>query len=224
MKKIIKIKKVCIAILLENKFLTVIILFTETQHFFYRYQLHLSVHNAFFKYIIGSKGETKKKLENETKTRIEIPRRGEDGDVVITGKNSSSVLSAKNRIELLISSKRWKEPFTHFVSIPLNDDSIKERFTEFKSVVLNDFSTDNGVEESLFQIPAKLHLTICTLVLLNEEELQRAGKILQDVVHDVHGEGQLDINLSSLEYMNDDPAAVDVLYGKVLVSLFHELV
>lgn len=154
-------------------------------------------------------------LENETRTRIEIPRIGQDGDIIITGRTTQSVLSAKNRIELLISSKRWNEPFTHFVSIPLNTVLIKEHFDEFKKSVLKDFSTNRGVEESLFQVPSKLHLTICTLVLLNEKELQIAKSVLHDIVQDVLGKEPLDIVLKSLEYMNDDPAAVDVLYGKV---------
>ena len=179
----------------------------------------MSVPTTFFKYIIGTKGERKKRLEHETNTTIDIPRKGCDGDITITGFDVESVSSAKNRIDLLLSSKRWKEPFTHFISIPLVSNKIKSKFKEFQQSVLSDFSADDGVDESLFQNPAKLHLTVCTLVLLNDEEVQRAintlHKVYDDIYNDLFCGGSIEIQLSSLEYMNDDPAAVDVLYGKV---------
>jgi len=45
------------------------------------YQLKIQLPNVFFKYIIGKKGETKKRLESETRTQIRIPRQHEEGDV-----------------------------------------------------------------------------------------------------------------------------------------------
>ena len=188
-------------------------------HLHFRCQVSLSIPSAFYKYIIGTKGDNKRRLEQETKTRIKIPNRGHDGDVIVTGKDSQSVLSAKNRIELLVSSKRWKEPFTHFVSIPLSTKLIVDKFEKFKNFVLQDFSEEDGVDQSIFQSPCLLHLTICTLVLLNETEVAQASKLLHDlyddIVHDILGSSLLEINLGNLEFMNDDPAAVDVLYGKV---------
>ncbi|GCB68900.1 hypothetical protein scyTo_0005379, partial [Scyliorhinus torazame] len=38
---------------------------------------------------------------------------------------------------------------------------------------------DRGVDRSIFQNPAKLHLTIGTLVLLNEQEVAKACELLQ---------------------------------------------
>ena len=45
------------------------------------YSLSVSIPSVFFKYIIGKKGETKKRIETETKTRITIPRQGEAGNI-----------------------------------------------------------------------------------------------------------------------------------------------
>jgi len=45
------------------------------------YQLKIQLPSVFFKYIIGKKGETKKRLEAETRTQIKIPRQHEEGDV-----------------------------------------------------------------------------------------------------------------------------------------------
>lgn len=45
------------------------------------FRLRMPVPSGFFKYIIGKKGETKKRIENETKTQISIPRQGQKGDI-----------------------------------------------------------------------------------------------------------------------------------------------
>lgn len=45
------------------------------------YQLRIQLPSVFFKYIIGKKGETKKRLESETRTQIKVPRQHEDGDI-----------------------------------------------------------------------------------------------------------------------------------------------
>jgi len=45
------------------------------------YQLRIQLPSVFYKYIIGKKGETKKRLESETRTQIRIPRQNEEGDV-----------------------------------------------------------------------------------------------------------------------------------------------
>jgi len=45
------------------------------------YQLKLQLPSVFFKYIMGKKGETKKRLESETRTQIKIPRQHEEGDI-----------------------------------------------------------------------------------------------------------------------------------------------
>ncbi len=45
------------------------------------YKLALDIPSPYFKYIIGKKGETKKRLENETRTQIIIPRQGMEGEI-----------------------------------------------------------------------------------------------------------------------------------------------
>jgi len=45
------------------------------------YQLKIQLPNVFFKYIIGKKGETKKRLESETRTQIKVPRQHEEGAI-----------------------------------------------------------------------------------------------------------------------------------------------
>ncbi|XP_048801628.1 activating signal cointegrator 1 complex subunit 1 isoform X3 [Lagopus muta] len=171
------------------------------------------------RYIIGKKGETKKRLETETRTSISIPKPGVEGEIVITGQQRGAVISARTRIDVLLDSFRKKQPFTHFLSFALNQPVIQEKFLQFKEEVLEKCSQDHGVSSSLFQNPAKLHLTLGTLVLLNEQEIQRACDLLQqckeDFVDQITGGKPLSVEVTGVEYMNDDPAMMDVLYAKV---------
>nr|XP_042712801.1 activating signal cointegrator 1 complex subunit 1 isoform X3 [Chrysemys picta bellii]XP_042712802.1 activating signal cointegrator 1 complex subunit 1 isoform X3 [Chrysemys picta bellii]XP_042712803.1 activating signal cointegrator 1 complex subunit 1 isoform X3 [Chrysemys picta bellii]XP_042712804.1 activating signal cointegrator 1 complex subunit 1 isoform X3 [Chrysemys picta bellii]XP_042712805.1 activating signal cointegrator 1 complex subunit 1 isoform X3 [Chrysemys picta bellii]XP_04 len=138
---------------------------------------------------------------------------------MITGQQRSGVISARTRIDVLAESFRKKQPFTHFLSFALNQPAIQEKFLQFKEEVLEKCSKDHGVNSSLFQNPAKLHLTIGTLVLLNEQEIQKACELLQrskeDFIDKTVGGKSLTVEVAGIEYMNDDPAMIDVLYAKV---------
>ncbi|KAK2866552.1 hypothetical protein Q7C36_002608 [Tachysurus vachellii] len=178
----------------------------------------IDVPSVLYKYIIGKKGETRRRLEAETKTTVTIPKPGVEGPIVITGSHKAAVASAVTRVEVLIESFRRKQPFSHFISFALNHPQIQEGFKRFKEAVLEHCSKDMGVDASIFQNHLKLHLTIGTLALLNEQEVMRASEILtqcQDFIRDITEGKPLDLEVKGIEYMNDDPSLVDVLYAKV---------
>jgi len=45
------------------------------------YSLSLPTPATFFKYIIGTKGVTRSNIEEDTKCKLRIPRRGQDGNL-----------------------------------------------------------------------------------------------------------------------------------------------
>ncbi|XP_069836639.1 activating signal cointegrator 1 complex subunit 1 [Dendropsophus ebraccatus] len=183
------------------------------------YQCSINLPSQLFKYIIGKKGETRRNLESDTRTSISIPRQGMEGEIVITGHNRNGVISARTRIELLAETSRKKQPFTHFLSFALNQPEIQDRFSQFKEEVLSKCSKDHGLDSSIFQNPAKLHLTIGTLVLLNENEVTQACQLLhsckEEFLDKIAAGKPMKVEVSGIEYMNDEPAMVDVLYAKV---------
>ncbi|PSN41834.1 Activating signal cointegrator 1 complex subunit 1 [Blattella germanica] len=128
-----------------------------------RYRISVHIAKFYFSYIIGSKGAVRRRLENETKTQIRVPKQGQDGNIKC---------------------------------------SCEEK-------VLEDCRNCRGVDESIFQSPDKLHLTLGTLVLMDREEREKAmeAPFLQN--------RRVVLCMFGVEYMNDDPAEVDVLYGKV---------
>jgi len=43
------------------------------------FRVTLDVPSSLFRYIIGKKGETRRRIEEETRTRVHIPKQGEEG-------------------------------------------------------------------------------------------------------------------------------------------------
>lgn len=90
---------------------------------------------------------------------------------VISARDRKAIISARHRINLLVETSRKKIRYTHFLSIPLNKKEIIERFNYFKDDVLKKYDkTTYNIDESLFQNPSKLHLTIGMLKLLDINE------------------------------------------------------
>ncbi|XP_023319707.1 activating signal cointegrator 1 complex subunit 1 [Eurytemora carolleeae] len=115
------------------------------------FRASLQVSSNFFPLIIGKGGQIKIRLEKETGTRIVIPRKGLEGDVVVSGTQRHGVVRCCNRIDKMIMSSRHKQPFTHFLSLPVNSNNLQQTFSKFKKEVLDNCSGSRGVEESIFQ-------------------------------------------------------------------------
>ncbi|XP_060065477.1 activating signal cointegrator 1 complex subunit 1-like [Ylistrum balloti] len=183
------------------------------------FQLSIDIPSALFKHVIGRKGETRRRIENETKTQVRIPKAGQEGPIVIVGAERKGIISAKTRIDVIVSTARQKEQFTHFLSIPITSAEVTNRFLEFKEDVLRECDGDRGIDSTIFQKPEKLHLTLGTLVLLSESEVQQTLDILQqcheDLVCPILKGQMLCPRIQGVEYMNDDPSCVDVLYAKL---------
>ncbi|ESP05047.1 hypothetical protein LOTGIDRAFT_230082 [Lottia gigantea] len=193
--------------------------FTKIEQTESGYRVALDIPSAYFKFIIGKKGETKNRLEHETKTQIRIPKQGMEGEVVIMGRDKKGVVSAKTRIDVLVNSARNKQQFTHFLSIPVVSDAVIGGFEDFKIDVLRECDGDRGLDATIFQNPKKLHMTIGTMALLNEREINQAVVLLQqcqqDLIEPILKGKPIKLTVEGLEYMNDDPNSVDVLYAKL---------
>ena len=183
------------------------------------FKLTMLVHESYFGFLIGRNGEKKLKLENETKTKIKIPKRGGGDWLIIEATNKSSIAKCRDRIELLIYNARHQKSFTHLLTFPLIFSALKDKFNQFQIEVLKKCMDDRGIDESIFQFPDKLHLTICTAVLLNKDEIGQACDLLDDwksqCDNNLTNSKALRVNIRGLEYMNDDPSCVDVLYASI---------
>ncbi|XP_043496178.1 activating signal cointegrator 1 complex subunit 1-like isoform X1 [Polistes fuscatus] len=182
------------------------------------------IHKTFFPYIVGSKNNVRQKIQIETKTSIEVPKIGQDGNIVIIGSDRKDILSARHRIDIIVEASRKNIRYTHFLSIPLNVQGIIENFNLFKSNVIQKYGgIATGIEEILFQKPYKLHLTLGMLTLLDEGEIKQAVQTLMDCKQHViepfiEKHGLFTIEIKGVDCMNDDPSAVKILYGIVFTE------
>lgn len=187
-----------------------------------RFKHSYHVPKQFFPFIIGSKQAVRKRIEIETRTTIQVPKR--DGNIVIIGSDRRGILSARHRIDLLVEVSRQKFSYTHFLSIPLNTDEVIANFNSFKSDVIKKFGgVARGIYEDLFQKPHMLHLTLEMLTLLDDEERKEATKVFMNCKEHIidpfiEKYDQIIITLKGLECMNDDPSATSILYAKIITE------
>ncbi|XP_053685087.1 activating signal cointegrator 1 complex subunit 1 [Sabethes cyaneus] len=185
-----------------------------------KFQTSFHVPSVFFAMIIGSKGTTRRRLETETKTQIVVPRQGTEGDITVKGASRKTVTACRQRIELIVLGARSRQQFTHFLSIPLSSNEIRTNYVKFREKILTELPVGFGMDESLFQNADKLHMTLFTMSLMDNEDRSQAALLLQECRETVidpilANYGSIEIRIRGLEYMNDDPHAVDVLYAKV---------
>lgn len=183
-------------------------------------QTSFHVPSVFFAMIVGNKGTTRRRLEAETKTQIIVPKQGTEGDVIVKGTSAKAVTACRHRIELIVLGARNKQHFTHFLSIPLDSEEIRSNFVKFREKILTELSSGFDLDESLFQKPEKLHLTLCMMSLMDNVDRAEAAQLLvecrESFIESTLAEyGPLEVRVNGLAYMNDDPSSVDVLYAKV---------
>eukprot|EP00756_Hemistasia_phaeocysticola_P054613 Hpha_TRINITY_DN30527_c0_g1::TRINITY_DN30527_c0_g1_i1::g.193724::m.193724/K18666/ASCC1; activating signal cointegrator complex subunit 1 len=172
-----------------------------------------------YKFVIGSKGATLQQLEQDTGCSIRVPKEGEGAGILLRALNETAVLDAKTRIEYLVERSREKLGYTHFLSIPLVD-SVVPRCEELVSGLASLSSAESRVDPSLFQNPRKLHLTTLLLRLYSPEAVRRAVECLrkcEPILRRLFNSGDA-VHLRGLNYMNDDPQNVDVLYVDVAAN------
>eukprot|EP01023_Acetabularia_acetabulum_P067316 TRINITY_DN9255_c0_g1_i1.p1 TRINITY_DN9255_c0_g1~~TRINITY_DN9255_c0_g1_i1.p1 ORF type:complete len:401 (+),score=67.35 TRINITY_DN9255_c0_g1_i1:85-1203(+) len=181
--------------------------------------------SAVYGFIIGRGGYNKQKIEMETKARLVFPQHNKQqeqgGEIVIKGKSRESISRARARIEAIMEDafNSRKLDYTHFVSVPLASELSIQAFNSFKSAVLSDEDSESyAIEDSIFQAPHHLHLTVCMLKLYSDKRRQQAKEVLDGLkpeIKQIIGKKPLKIQLAQLEYMNDDPSSMHVLYMQV---------
>ncbi|XP_059615772.1 activating signal cointegrator 1 complex subunit 1-like [Phlebotomus argentipes] len=176
------------------------------------------VPSAFHGNIIGQKGATRKRLENETRSLIQVPQRGSQGPIVVTAQRETDVVAARKKIEDIVASARQRNDITHFLSVPCCNDSVKATFGQFREAVLAALPADCLPE--MVQIPEKLHMTLSVMILMDDKERTLAKDLLhgeQDAIRAILADfgGKAEVTIRGVDIMNDDPEATKVVYAKV---------
>jgi hypothetical protein len=175
---------------------------------------HMEAPRYMHKFIIGRGGQTKQQLERDNRVQIFLPNREErlseeeKDRVTIKSREKSSIVSAKAQLELLLEEQEERLPFTHFLSLPLATPELMDRVDEFQ-----DHSVQAGaVDESMFMPSKRLHFTVCMLKLHSDELVNVCKRALQKFDYRAALPTPLTARLRGLHIMNDDKAAVDVVF------------
>ncbi|GAB4816249.1 hypothetical protein N2152v2_003295 [Parachlorella kessleri] len=195
-----------------------------------QYVAHIEVDMEILPLIIGAKGATKKRIEQDTGARLLIPRKeaaspsgsgsssSSSSEVVVQGDSRGGVARARTQVELVIASALGSNrlDYNYFLCLPLATDALRVAMDRFKQQVLAEAgAAAAGIEGSIFMKPAHLHLTLAMLKLYSEDSRQRARQVLHSLAPAVQGilRGEpLTVQLKGLEYMNDDPSQMHVMY------------
>ncbi|KAK5646317.1 hypothetical protein RI129_004781 [Pyrocoelia pectoralis] len=161
-----------------------------------------------------------KKLEIDTRTAITVPE-NEDGNIIISGDNENDVVNARHFMHSIIGEIRSKLPAAQFISIPVNSEEVQRNFQRFKDEIMNGDPIE-GIHETIFQSPLKLHLTIGVLALMNTLEKEEAVNALNacktEVIDRFITKGnQLKIQVSGINCMNDNHSKVNILYANAKI-------
>mmetsp|Transcript_15825 Transcript_15825/g.34874 ORF Transcript_15825/g.34874 Transcript_15825/m.34874 type:complete len:376 (-) Transcript_15825:62-1189(-) len=175
---------------------------------------HMYVPSVFHKFIVGTRGVTKQRLEIDSGASIQVPDKDTASDtVVLKAREKQAVYSARAQIELLIEKEEDKLDYTHFLSIPLNDGQFHKNVEDWKSEVLE--AGYGGIDGSLFMQIPRLHFTICMLKLHTDAQMQSCVSALKEASASL-GKAlkgvPLTCSMHGLHIMNDDPREVDVVF------------
>jgi len=178
--------------------------------------LKMTMAAVFHKFIIGSKGSMKSRLEMESGATIQIPNREDTQDCIwLRARNKSQIYSCKAQVELLCEREETKLEYTHFLSVNLaHDEKLRQEADKFReNVVLQRFP---GIDASIFMPSRRIHFTICMLKLHSHAQMDEMKEALKDVATRITALPEfkqvLAANLRGLHILTDDPSDVGVLY------------
>eukprot|EP01059_Diplonema_ambulator_P032545 TRINITY_DN6429_c0_g1_i4.p1 TRINITY_DN6429_c0_g1~~TRINITY_DN6429_c0_g1_i4.p1 ORF type:complete len:368 (+),score=97.21 TRINITY_DN6429_c0_g1_i4:230-1333(+) len=166
----------------------------------------------------------------ETGTSIKVPKTKKEEEaegIVVRGLNERSVVDCKHRIDYIVEKSRDKLPFTHFVGIPLDMGSLTPKVAHLLDDIKQNYANEKTkIHPSVVQRPEKLHLTLLVLRLYNDEDLQRAARVLREIEDDVKRIFNQDdrLKIKGISCMNDDPSIVNVAYLEVVKDIMQQKV
>ncbi|TPP63239.1 Activating signal cointegrator 1 complex subunit 1 [Fasciola gigantica] len=197
----------------------------EDHHFICR----LRVPSMFHGFLIGRKRMTLRNIEMEFSCQIKMPpASSDDCEILVKSNTELNIRNACRRIRWLEYTARSRCRPTHYISMSSDVFAIQSGFEAFREKALQLAAEDTvgdfrGVVPELFPSSEHLHFTFVTLLLADADEVSTACDLLKEFVQSDTAkslciEGPFRLTIQGLEFMNDDPSSVDVLYAKILPS------
>ncbi|KAM7538953.1 hypothetical protein Aperf_G00000048677 [Anoplocephala perfoliata] len=190
------------------------------------FEANFYVPPVFYPLIIGTDHAKQRKLESEFSCRLHFGDYQSTHDQIkITARSEGCIFGVARRIAWIVSEARPKMKPTHFVCLPVIDDTVKEKYLAFKNEICELAKNGlegsfRGIDSDLFVSVHKLHFTLATLFLADEREVRLASQLLTSFM-DTIDEGKafdrspLFLTIRGVDTMNDDPRSVSVLFMRL---------
>ncbi|KAJ2514711.1 activating signal cointegrator 1 complex subunit [Coemansia sp. RSA 2049] len=107
--------------------------------------------------------------------------------------------------------------YTHFISLPITSARVQGKVVEFQNIARGRSGLE-GMTESSFVKPSRMHITVGMLRLATEGDRRAAAGCLESLgrgVREILGGGALDVRVCGVETMERDAREARILYAKV---------
>lgn len=162
-----------------------------------------SVNKKYLGRLIGKGGSNLNRLTTETNTKIHIHR--ETGTLTIRGAKENIALAKAAIDKVTGASKPKRERPTHFLSLPVHSDLFHQRVKE-----LSGFCLQTKIDPETLLSTQNLHITLGVMRLLNEDEVDKAVKILQEecsaLISKIVKDDTVTVKLDTLKIMQSNPS------------------
>ncbi|KAG9288317.1 hypothetical protein G9A89_021348 [Geosiphon pyriformis] len=175
--------------------------------------LELNIPQIYHKFIIGKGGSSLNAIQRETSTNIKCTR---GANIIVIKGTSKSVELAKNRLQDIVKVSTPKLPPNYFLSLPIADPRVNEKINAFHSGIMSMSLSD--IYRSTLIRPVRLHITLGTLRLYRQEEVEGAVRLLKDLsteISDLIGTKPVLAKLSGLSVMEEEQTKAQTLYARV---------
>ncbi|ORX50040.1 hypothetical protein BCR36DRAFT_352950 [Piromyces finnis] len=179
--------------------------------------------------IIGKKGATKKRIMRESGVKeIWIPDAETDEDIIIKGYDEEGLQHARDLIFKIIEDTQNKETnkATHFLSYPLMDPDFLSKIEDLYEDWM-EMSKDKDFLSSILMPPKCMHLTIGTLCLRNEKEIQKAIELMRTLssqVYDKFNTHSALLKIKGLSLMKGTIKNARVIYAEIQKEQSYQVV
>ncbi|PAV87699.1 hypothetical protein WR25_03738 [Diploscapter pachys] len=192
--------------------------------------------SIFHAKLIGTRRANLDKLEKATSCKVKVPKKDsrweKDLEIASVG-GLDCVTRCLDRLEIVLADCKKKARVTHFVAIPCNTEEVQNRFEAFRIAITgsNEFHVrilhtfkhaiclqESTRKEALFTSAARLHLTIATVWIFDQNDEREVEELLRKMGKEVRKEFKgtnIELALQGVDIMNDDPKEVDVLFARV---------
>jgi len=163
--------------------------------------------------IVGKNKENLHKLQSMVRARVLCAIDG-SAAFEIHANSEEEMREAEEIVKNHISSLKKKGPFTHFVCIPCLNPELNDALRNY----LMSLSSLGRLEDEALNNLCRLHTTLLTLRLLNEESINKAASIVDRVVSQWDWKEEYVLPMDGIHFFGNEGSLPKLFYANPMDS------